>query len=144
MSVNKVILIGNLGSDPDIKTFSDGGQVANLSVATSESWKNKQGEKQTRTEWHRVCVFGEGLIKLVGYLHKGSKVYLEGKLQTRKYEQDGITKYTTEIVLQGFGATITFLDDKKDNQQSNQQNNQQRGQQSGGYGYGNMDGEYRA
>lgn len=112
-SVNKVILIGNLGNDPEVRTFGNGGKVANLSLATSESWRDKQsGERKEKTEWHRVAVFGEGLVGVIErYVKKGSKLYIEGKLQTRKWQdQNGNDKYTTEIVLQGPGAVMTMLD----------------------------------
>ncbi|MDF2367315.1 single-stranded DNA-binding protein [Sneathiella sp.] len=111
-SVNKVILVGNLGADPEVRHMNNGKPVCNLSVATSESWKDRDsGERKERTEWHRVVIFNEGLCRIAEqYLKKGSKVYLEGQIQTRKYEQDGITKYTTEVVLQGFNSTLTMLD----------------------------------
>jgi single-strand DNA-binding protein len=114
-SVNKVILIGNLGADPEIRRTQDGRPIANLRVATSESWRDKNsGERKEKTEWHRVVIFSEGLAKIAEqYLKKGSKVYLEGQLQTRKWEdQSGQERYTTEIVLQGFNATLTMLDGK--------------------------------
>ena len=112
-SVNKVILIGNLGKDPEIRRTQDGRPIANLSVATSESWRDKAtGERKEKTEWHRVVIFNEGLCKIAEqYLKKGAKVYLEGALQTRKWtDKDGIEKYSTEIVLQGFNSTLTMLD----------------------------------
>jgi len=112
-SVNKVILIGNLGRDPEIRRTQDGRPIANLSVATSESWRDKNtGEKREKTEWHRVVIFSEGLCRVVEqYLKKGSKVYLEGSLQTRKYQdKDGQDKYTTEVVLQNFNSTLVMLD----------------------------------
>jgi single-strand DNA-binding protein len=112
-SVNKVILIGNLGRDPEIRRTQDGRPIANLSVATSDSWRDKNtGEKREKTEWHRVVIFSEGLCKVVEqYLKKGSKVYLEGSLQTRKYQdKDGQEKYSTEIVLQNFNSTLVMLD----------------------------------
>lgn len=114
-SVNKVILVGNVGNDPEIRTFGNGGKVANLSIATSESWRDKQsGEKKEKTEWHRVAVFGEGLVGVIErYVKKGSKLYIEGKLQTRKWQdRDGNDKYTTEIVLQGPGTNLTMLDSR--------------------------------
>jgi single-strand DNA-binding protein len=116
-SVNKVILIGNLGADPDIKRTQDGRPIANLSIATSESWRDKSsGERKEKTEWHRVVIFSEGLCKLAeSYLSKGSKVYIEGQLQTRKWQdQSGADKYSTEIVLQGFNATLQMLDGKSE------------------------------
>ena len=112
-SVNKVILIGNLGADPEIRRTQDGRPIANLRVATSESWRDKTtGERREKTEWHRVVIFNEGLCKIVEqYLKKGSKVYLEGALQTRKWQdKDGQDKYSTEVVLQGFNSQLTMLD----------------------------------
>lgn len=116
-SVNKVILVGNLGADPEVRNLPSGGKVVNLSIATSESWKDKNtGEKREKTEWHRVVIFNEGLAGIAEkYLHKGSKVYLEGQLQTRKWQdQSGADKYSTEVVLQGFGGSLTLLDGKSD------------------------------
>jgi single-strand DNA-binding protein len=112
-SVNKVILIGNLGADPEVRRMQDGRPVVNLRVATSESWRDKAtGERKEKTEWHRVVIFNEGLAKIAEqYLKKGSKVYLEGALQTRKWQdQQGQDKYTTEVVLQGFNSALTMLD----------------------------------
>jgi single-strand DNA-binding protein len=112
-SVNKVILVGNLGKDPDVRRMQDGRPVVNLSVATSENWRDKAtGERKEKTEWHRVVIFNENLAKIAEqYLKKGSKVYLEGQLQTRKWQdQSGQDKYSTEVVLQGFNATLTMLD----------------------------------
>src|SRR5438067_7457897 len=112
-SVNKVILIGNLGKDPEIRRTQDGRPVANLSVATSETWRDKAtGERRERTEWHRVVIFNEGLSRIAEqYLKKGAKVYLEGALQTRKWQdQSGQDRYTTEVVLQGFNCALTMLD----------------------------------
>jgi single-strand DNA-binding protein len=112
-SVNKVILVGNLGKDPEIRRTQDGRPIANLSIATSETWRDKAtGERKEKTEWHRVVIFNEGLCKVAEqYLKKGAKVYIEGQLQTRKYtDQSGAEKYTTEVVLQGFNATLTMLD----------------------------------
>lgn len=112
-SVNKVILIGNLGADPEVKSFANGGRIANLRIATSESWKDKQsGERKERTEWHNVVVNGDGLVGVVEkYLRKGSKIYVEGSLRTRKWQdRDGNDKYTTEIVIAGMGGTLTMLD----------------------------------
>ena len=112
-SVNKVILIGNLGADPEIRRTQDGRPIANLRVATSESWRDKTtGERKEKTEWHRVVIFNEGLCKIVEqYLKKGSKVYLEGALQTRKWQdKDGQDRYSTEVVLQGFNSQLTMLD----------------------------------
>ena len=112
-SVNKVILIGNLGRDPEIRTMQNGNKVANLNLATSESWRDKAtGERKEKTEWHRVVIFSEPLCKIVEqYLKKGAKVYIEGALQTRKWtDQSGVEKYSTEVVLQGFNSTLTMLD----------------------------------
>ncbi|EDQ32957.1 single stranded DNA-binding protein (ssb) [Hoeflea phototrophica DFL-43] len=116
-SVNKVILIGNLGADPDIKRTQDGRPIANLSIATSESWRDKNsGERREKTEWHRVVIFNEGLCKIAeSYLKKGSKVYIEGALQTRKWtDQSGQDKYSTEVVLQGFNGNLTMLDGRSE------------------------------
>src|SRR3954467_7800545 len=110
---NKGILIGNLGADPEIRRTQDGRPIANLRIATSESWRDKAtGERKEKTEWHRVVIFSEGLCKIAEqYLKKGSKVYLEGQLQTRKYnDKDGVEKYSTEVVLQNFNSTLTMLD----------------------------------
>ena len=112
-SVNKVILVGNLGKDPEIRRTQDGRPIANLSVATSESWRDKAtGERKEKTEWHRVVIFNEGLCKVAEqYLKKGAKVYLEGQLQTRKWtDQSGVEKYSTEVVLQGFNSNLTMLE----------------------------------
>jgi single-strand DNA-binding protein len=112
-SVNKVILIGNVGADPEIRRTQDGRGIANLRIATSESWRDKNsGERREKTEWHTVVVFSEGLVKVIEqYVKKGSKVYLEGALQTRKWQdQNGVDKYSTEVVLQGFNSTLTLLD----------------------------------
>jgi single-strand DNA-binding protein len=112
-SVNKVILVGNLGKDPEIRRTQDGRPIANLSVATSETWRDKAtGERKEKTEWHRVVIFNEGLAKVAEqYLKKGAKVYVEGALQTRKWtDQSGVEKYSTEVVLQGFNSTLTMLD----------------------------------
>lgn len=111
--LNKVQLIGNLGADPEVREFSNGGKVCNLRIATSERWKDKNtGEKKEKTEWHSVAIFQEGLVRVCEqYLKKGSKVYIEGKLQTRKWQdQSGQDRYSTEIVLQGFGGSMVMLD----------------------------------
>ena len=116
-SVNKVILVGNLGRDPEIRTMQNSNRVANLSLATSERWFDKQAnEKREKTEWHRVVIFDEKLIDVVKqYVHKGSKLYLEGQLQTRKWtDQSGVEKYSTEVVLQRFRGVLTMLDSKGD------------------------------
>ena len=112
-SLNKVMLIGNLGADPEIRSFQNGGRVANLRIATSETWKDRNtGERQERTEWHTVAIFSEGLVNVVeNYLKKGSKVFIEGQLQTRKWQdQSGNDRYSTEVVLRGFNGTLTMLD----------------------------------
>jgi len=112
-SLNKVMLIGNLGADPEVREFQNGGAVCNLRIATSEQWKDRNtGERQERTEWHSVAIFSEGLINVAkNYLRKGSKVYIEGQLQTRKWQdQNGQDRYSTEVVLRGFNGTLTMLD----------------------------------
>lgn len=133
-SVNKVILVGNLGADPEIRRTQDGRPIANLSIATSENWRDKNsGERREKTEWHRVVIFSEGLCRIAeNYLKKGSKVYLEGQLQTRKWQdQSGQDKYSTEVVLQGFNATLTMLDGR---------NEQGMGAGGGDYGAGGQVG----
>lgn len=135
-SLNKVMLIGNLGNDPDIRSMQNGGRVCNLSIATSESWKDKNtGERRDKTEWHRVVIFNEGLVNVCeNYLRKGSKVFIEGQLETRKWQdQNGQDRYSTEIVLKAFNGTLTMLDGRNDNQSSGggfQQNNNFGGGQS--------------
>jgi len=134
-SVNKVILIGNLGRDPEVRSFPNGGKVCNLTVATSENWRDKQsGERKERTEWHRVAIFSEGLVRISEqYLRKGSKVYLEGQLETRKWQdQSGADRYTTEVVLRNFGSTLTMLDGRNDNAGGGTDYNA-GGQSGGGY-----------
>lgn len=128
-SVNKVILIGNLGADPEVRAFQNGGKVCNLRIATSETWKDKNtGERREKTEWHSIAIFQEGLVRIAEeYLKKGSKVYIEGKLQTRKWQdQSGADRYSTEVVLQGFDGTLTMLDTRKGDDSG----------QGGGYGGG--------
>jgi single-strand DNA-binding protein len=118
-SLNKVQIIGNLGRDPEVRSFQNGGKVCNLNIATSETWKDKAtGEKREKTEWHTVAIFQEGLVRIAEqYLKKGSTVYIEGKLQTRKWQdQSGADKYSTEIVLQGFDGVLTMLGGKADGQ----------------------------
>lgn len=125
-SVNKVIIIGNLGRDPEVRNFQNGGKVCNLRIATSDTWKDKTtGERKERTEWHSVAIFQEGLVRIAEqYLRKGSKVYIEGKLQTRKWQdQSGADRYSTEVVLQGFDGVLTMLDGRSEG-----------GQGGGGYG----------
>ncbi|WP_425100657.1 single-stranded DNA-binding protein [Tropicibacter sp. S64] len=112
-SVNKVILVGNLGRDPEVRSFQNGGKVCNLRIATSETWKDRNtGERREKTEWHSVAIFQEGLVRVAEqYLRKGSKVYIEGQLQTRKWQdQSGQDRYSTEVVLQGFGGSLVMLD----------------------------------
>ena len=122
-SVNKVILVGNLGKDVEIRNTQDGRPIANLTVATSETWTDKgSGEKKEKTEWHRVVIFNEGLCRIAEqYLKKGSKVYLEGALQARKWQdQSGNDRYSTEIVLQGFNSTLTMLDSRSSSEGAGQ------------------------
>lgn len=126
-SLNKVMIIGNLGRDPEIRSTQDGREIANLAIATSESWNDKNtGERREKTEWHRVAIFSPGLVKVVKqYVKKGSKVFIEGALQTRKWTDNaGVEKYTTEIVLQAYSGTLTMLDGRRD------------GASSGGSDYG--------
>lgn len=125
--LNKAILIGNVGSDPDIRTMPNGGRVANFSLATSEYWTDKNGERQSRTEWHRICIYNEGLVKLVEKaVHKGSKLYIEGTIKSRKYtsQQDGIERNIVEIILQGYDHTIKLLDPKPQNGEGYNNQNQ--------------------
>ena len=115
MSINKVILVGNVGQDPEIRSTQDGREIANLSLATSESWKDKNsGEKREKTEWHRVVIFSQGLVGITkNYVKKGTKLYLEGQLQTRKWtDNQGVEKYTTEIVLQNYNSSLQLLDSR--------------------------------
>ena len=131
-SVNKVILVGNLGADPEVKSFQNGGRICNLRIATSETWKDRNtGERRERTEWHSVAIFNEGLVRVAEqYLRKGSKVYVEGQLQTRKWQdQSGQDRYSTEVVLQGFGSTLVMLDARGEGGGGGY-----GGGQSGGYG----------
>lgn len=116
-SINKVILVGNLGRDPEVRATQDGREICNLNIATSDSWKDKStGERRERTEWHRVVILNDALVNVAkNYLRKGSKIYIEGALQTRKWtDKDGNEKYTTEVVLQGYGSNLTMLDGKSD------------------------------
>ena len=142
-SVNKVMLIGNLGRDPEVKTMQNGGKVCNLSVATSESWKDKAtGERKEKTEWHRVVVFNENIINVCeNYLKKGAKVYVEGQLETRKWtDQSGQEKYSTEVVLRPFRGELTMLDSRSGAAGNDNGNYDQRPQQQaagGGAGGGN-------
>jgi single-strand DNA-binding protein len=113
-SVNKVILVGNLGKDPEVRSMQSGDKVCSFSIATSESWKDKaSGEKQERTQWHNIVIWNQPLVKVAeSYLKKGSKVYIEGQLETRKWEKDGVDRYTTEVVLRPFRGEMTLLDSK--------------------------------
>lgn len=120
-SVNRVILVGNVGKDPETFATQDGRKIVNLSIATSETWRDKQsGERRERTEWHRVVIFNEGLAKIAEqYLRKGSKIYIEGQLQTRKYtDKEGVERYSTEIVLQQYRGELTLLDSKGDREEA--------------------------
>jgi single-strand DNA-binding protein len=137
-SLNKVMLIGNLGKDPEVRSFANGGKVCNFSLATSESWKDKNsGERREKTDWHNVAIFNENLVRIAEqYLKKGSKVYIEGSLQTRKWQdQSGADKYTTEVVLQNFNGTLVLLDRAEGGG-----GGMGGGQRSGGGGYNQDDG----
>ncbi|MCW1951748.1 MAG: single-stranded DNA-binding protein [Octadecabacter sp.] len=134
-SLNKVMIIGNLGRDPEVRSFQNGGKVCNLNIATSETWKDKNtGERREKTEWHRVAIFQEGLVRVAEqYLKKGSTVYIEGKLQTRKWQdQSGKDMYTTEIVLQGYDGVMTMIGGRGDGGSGG----------GGGYGGGDQGGGY--
>ncbi len=136
-SVNKVIIVGNLGRDPEVRSFQNGGKVVNLRIATSENWRDKSsGERKERTEWHSVAIFNENLAKIAEqYLKKGSKVYIEGQLETRKWQdQSGADRYSTEIVLRNFGGTLTLLDGREGGGSG--------GGGGGGGGYDDRDGGY--
>jgi single-strand DNA-binding protein len=145
-SLNKVMLIGNLGADPEVRSFQNGGKVCNLRIATSENWKDRNtGERKEKTEWHTVAIFSEGLVGVAEqYLRKGSKVYIEGKLQTRKWQdQSGNDRYSTEVVLQGPGAVMTMLDGAPGGgggQRGGGGGDWNRGQGSGGQGGGSQGG----
>lgn len=137
-SLNKVTLIGNLGADPEVRTFGNGGKVCNLRIATSERWRDKNtGENREKTEWHTVAIFSEGLVRVCEqYLRKGSSIYLEGKLQTRKWQdQSGNDRYSTEVVLQGFDSKLVMLDGRNSGGGDSGGN-----QGGGGYGGGNQGG----
>ena len=142
-SVNKVILIGNLGADPEIRTFQNGGKVCNLRIATSETWKDRDsGERRERTEWHSVAIFSEPRIRVAEqYLHKGSKIYVEGQLETRKWQdQSGQDRYSTEVVLRPYRSELTMLDSRGDGVGGQQGSGQQgSGQQDGGQQNGGFD-----
>lgn len=138
-SVNKVILIGNLGADPEVRTFPSGGKVCNLRVATSETWKDRETqEKRERTEWHQVSIFAEGLVGVAErFLRKGSKVYLEGKLETRKWQdQSGADRYSTEVVLRPFGGVLELLGDPGEGRQERREDRRQERQEDFGGGFG--------
>ncbi|MXN64584.1 single-stranded DNA-binding protein [Stappia sp. GBMRC 2046] len=142
-SVNKVILIGNLGADPEVRRMQDGRPVVNLRIATSENWRDRNtGERREKTEWHRVVIFNEGLAKVAeNYLKKGSKVYIEGQLQTRKWQdQSGQDKYSTEIVLQGFNSTLTMLDGRGEGGGGGDYGGGYSSGGGGGGGYGGQSG----
>lgn len=137
MSINKVILVGNVGQDPEIRSTQDGREIANFSIATSESWKDKNtGEKKDKTEWHRVVVFSQGLVGIIkNYVKKGTKLYIEGALQTRKWtDNQGVEKSTTEVVLQNYNSTLQILDSRErnssgDSYSSNNSGNSKRSSQ---------------
>jgi single-strand DNA-binding protein len=142
-SVNKVIIVGNLGRDPEVRQFQNGGKVCNLRIATSETWKDRNtGERRERTEWHSVAVFSEGLVRVCEqYLRKGSKVYIVGKLQTRKWQdQSGQDRYSTEVVLQGFDATLVMLDGRSGGGGDYGGGQGGGGNYGGGYGGGDQGG----
>lgn len=125
-SINKVILIGNVGQDPEIRSFQTGGKVCNLSIATSERWRDRESnEQKERTQWHRVVVFNENLVNLIEkYVNKGSKLYIEGQLETRKWtDSSGVDKYATEVVLRNFKGEITFLDSRGNNNENQIESN---------------------
>ena len=138
-SLNKVMIIGNLGADPEVRTFQNGNKVCNLRIATSDNWRDKNtGERREKTEWHSVSIFSEGLVRVCEqYLKKGSKVFVEGQLQTRKWQdQSGNDRYSTEVVLQGYSGTLTMLDGRDGGGESGNnfgQGNQGGGSQGGGY-----------
>jgi single-strand DNA-binding protein len=141
-SVNRVIILGNLGRDPEVRSFQNGNKVCNLRIATSETWKDKAtGERKEKTEWHSVAIFNEGLVRIAEqYLKKGSKVYIEGALTTRKWQdQAGVDKYSTEVVLQGFGGTLTMLDGKSGDSNGGGSGGYDSGPSGGGYGGGASD-----
>jgi single-strand DNA-binding protein len=142
-SINKVILVGNLGKDPEVRATQDGREICSFSIATSEQWKDKQtGERKDKTEWHRIVIFNEGLVRVAKeYLRKGSKVYIEGQLQTRKWtNKEGQEVYSTEVVLQGFSSNLTMLDGKRDGERAAIGG----GDYSGNASYGNSPAPQRA
>lgn len=143
-SVNKVILVGNLGADPEIRRTQDGRPIANLNIATSETWRDRNsGERREKTEWHRVVIFNEGLCKIAEqYLKKGAKVYVEGQLQTRKWQdQNGQDRYSTEVVLQGFNSALTMLDGRGEGGGMPASSGGGRGNNDYGGGYGDDYGQ---
>ena len=144
-SVNKVILVGNVGQDPEVRQFQNGGQVCNLSIATSENWKDRNtGERREKTEWHRVAIFNEGLVRIVQqYVKKGSKLYIEGQSETRKWQdQNGQDKYTTEVVQRNYTGNLTMLDSRNSDSGGRSMGYDQGGGYGGGGGGGprQMDG----
>lgn len=142
-SVNKVIIVGNLGRDPEVRSFQNGGKVASLRIATSETWRDRNsGERKERTEWHSVSIFSEPLVKLAEqYLSKGSKVYIEGQLETRKWQdQSGQDRYSTEVVLRPYRGELTMLDGAQGNGGGRQSGGYDQGGNSGGYGDQNSGG----
>ncbi|MEO1732754.1 MAG: single-stranded DNA-binding protein [Pseudomonadota bacterium] len=144
-SVNKVILIGNLGRDPEVRTFQNGGKVCNLRIATSETWKDRNtGERRERTEWHSVAIFSEPLARVAEqYLRKGSKVYIEGQLETRKWQdQSGQDRYSTEVVLRPYTSTLTMLDGRGDSDGGGSYGGQAGGGYGGGYESGPPDDRF--
>jgi single-strand DNA-binding protein len=144
-SVNKVILIGNLGRDPEVRSFQNGGKVCNLRIATSENWRDRNtGERRERTEWHTVAIFNENLVRLAEqYLRKGSKVYIEGKLETRKWQdQSGQDRYSTEVVLRPYAGELTFLDGRDGGQGGSGGGGGSYGDDRGGGGYSDDRGGY--
>lgn len=143
-SLNKVMLIGNLGADPEIRSFQNGGKVANLRIATSEKWKDKAtGEQKEKTEWTTVAIFSDGLVGVVErFLKKGSKVYIEGKLQTRKWQdQSGADRYSTEVVIQGLGGSLVMLDGARSGGGGAQSDGASSGASGGGYDQGGASGD---
>ncbi len=142
-SVNKVIIVGNLGRDPEVRTFQNGGKVCNLRIATSERWRDKNsGENREKTEWHSVAIFSEGLVRVCEqYLKKGSTVYIEGKLQTRKWQdQSGADRYSTEVVLQGFDSKLVMLGGRGDSGGGGSYGSDSGGQGGDSYGGGSQGG----
>ena len=129
MSINKVILVGNVGQDPEIRNTQDGREIASLSIATSDSWKDKNsGEKKEKTEWHKIAIFSQGLVGIVkNYVKKGTKLYIEGSLQTRKWtDNNGVERYTTEIVLQNYNSTLQIIDSRKQDSSDSYSSNSNR------------------